>query len=135
LTIAKSHCAKVFGGYTDKTWNYDGQYKKSENSWLFSIDEKLKFPLLNGGSHYAIKSEFNHGPIFGSGPDFSVTFCQEYCEGFSYLGQTYQMPKQPIKIKKNPGNMFGLELSQTILAGCDGFEVQELEIYAVEEKI
>jgi len=43
LTIVKSNHGKIFGGYTDQNWNNTSSYKVSQDSWLFSIDEQLRF--------------------------------------------------------------------------------------------
>jgi len=50
LTIAKSNFGKVFGGYSDQTWNNTNNYKASQKAWLFSIDEKQKFPIMSHGT-------------------------------------------------------------------------------------
>jgi len=134
LTIAKSNHGKVFGGYTDQKWNYTNNYKTSRDSWLFSIDEKLKFPIMEDGISNAIYACAGYGPTFGSGHDLYIHFSSNYKEessSHSELGHSYQMNFNSKSAKRVKGDETE---NQTILAGSYQFNVEELEIYAVENR-
>ena len=67
LTLVKSRRkGRVFGGFIEKSWSPDmGKDPEFTDSFLFSLDEGLKFGLTgknnkNGGCYFA-----NKGPVFG----------------------------------------------------------------------
>jgi len=65
LTIAKNDLGRVFRGYSDQSWKAingarDG-YKASHKAWLFSLDEKKKFPIKKDGISFAIYAFKTHG--------------------------------------------------------------------------
>jgi len=43
LSIIKSKCGKVFGGYTSTAWSSVRGYKKDEKAFLFSLTNKIKY--------------------------------------------------------------------------------------------
>jgi TLD len=43
ISIIKSKCGKVFGGYTSQAWTSVRGYKKDEKSFLFSLTNKIKY--------------------------------------------------------------------------------------------
>jgi hypothetical protein len=156
LTIAKSNFGKVFGGYSDQTWNNTNNYKASQKAWLFSIDEKQKFPIMSHGAASAVYTYPNYGPTWGSGHDLYIYLNQQqnnaggmfgnFGSGQSYsnLGNAYQCDANPSTkklAKKTSVNAFGgfglggaSNQNQTILAGAYQFNVEEIEIYSVETK-
>ena len=48
LTIIKSNTERVFGGFSDQTWKPTEIHKHSTKTWLFSLDEKEKYPIKAG---------------------------------------------------------------------------------------
>lgn len=72
ITIIKSHNGKVFGGYSDQTWNVTNNYKNSTNTWIFSMDAKEKYVQKSGQAHYAVYCNTNYGPTFGGGHDIYI---------------------------------------------------------------
>lgn len=46
LCLFKSTKGRVFGGYSDKSWFNEFQFKKSKNSILFSLHYKKKLPTF-----------------------------------------------------------------------------------------
>jgi len=158
LTIAKSNFGKVFGGYSDQTWDNTNNYKASSKAWLFSIDEKQKFPIMSHGTASAMYTYQNYGPTWGSGHDLYIYLGQQQNnagglfggfggggQSYSNLGNAYQCDASSVKKsgKKNTNNvnafggfggLGGNTLNQTILAGAYQFNVEEIEIYSVETK-
>lgn len=55
ISIIKSKCGKVFGGYTSASWTSVRGYKKDEKSFLFSLTTKTKYkakdPMQNKVGH------------------------------------------------------------------------------------
>ena len=46
ITFVKTKKNRRFGGYTEKCWNESpGSFVVDENSFIFSIDEKEKYPV------------------------------------------------------------------------------------------
>jgi hypothetical protein len=43
ISIIKSKCGKVFGGYTATPWSSVRGYKKDEKAFLFSLSNKIKY--------------------------------------------------------------------------------------------
>jgi len=162
LTIAKSNYGKVFGGYSDQTWNVTNNYKASQKAWLFSIDEKQKFPIMSHGQASAIYAQTNYGPTFGSGHDLYIYLAPQNqlgglaggfnfgggAQSYSNLGNAYQFDSNQKggKMKRTSnkstavaggfgfGSLGGNQLNQTILAGAYQFNVEEVEVYSVETK-
>jgi TLD len=55
ISIIKSKCGKVFGGYTSAPWTSVRGYKKDEKAFLFSLTSKIKYrakdPMQNKVGH------------------------------------------------------------------------------------
>lgn len=121
MVVVKSTMKKIFGGYTPCKWldTKEKEYipdKKGE-SFLFSADEKLVFPIRPHQTDYAISSYGSWGPIFGSpyGPDLSISDqCHLNEHSCSSLGSHYEIP---ITIKEFSNEAFCL------LAGAKKFKV------------
>ena len=88
ITFIKTNKNRRFGGYTEKCWNEsNGNYIVDDNSFLFSIDEKEKYPISQ--PKYAIYNNDAYGPTFGGQHDLHIcNFCCEnnssYSEGRDY---------------------------------------------------
>jgi len=123
LTIVKSNLGKVFGGYSDQKWTVTNNYKQSDKTWLFSIDEKEKFPVKKGNTQ-SVYCNQGYGPTFGGGHDLYIclnaaNFGQQ---SYSNLGHSYE-------IKGKNQNQ-----KQQILAGAYQFGVEEVEVFYVDTK-
>jgi len=145
LTVVKSDSGRVFGGYSDQTWNNTNNYKASQKTWLFSIDEKEKFPIMSTGSSMATFTSQGYGPTFGSGHDLYICLTQGGGGGlfsgggqsYSNVGNAYQLSSGGTGKKGKKAlntNSLGQTLGQTILAGSYQFSVEEIEIFKVETK-
>lgn len=90
ITFIKTKKNRRFGGYTEKCWNESsGKYVVDENSFLFSIDEKEKYPVSQ--PKYSIYNNEWDGPTFGGGHDLYVSnFCNQNNESYS-LGRDYKL--------------------------------------------
>jgi len=119
LTIAKSNLGKVFGGYSDQTWNVTNNYKASQKTWLFSIDEKQKFPIMSHGHASAIYAQTNYGPTFGSGHDLFISLAPQQKQnqfggfGFGGGGQSYSNLGNAYQFDFNQNNQKGGRTKQT----------------------
>ena len=88
ITFVKTKKNRRFGGYTEKCWNEsNGNYIVDENSFIFSIDEKEKYPVSQ--AKYSIYNNDSYGPTFGGGHDLYISnFCNQnntnYASGRDY---------------------------------------------------
>jgi len=142
LTIAKSNHGKVFGGYSDQTWNVTNGQKISEKAWIFSLDEKRKFPIKPNKNTWAIATYQGCGPIFGSGPDLLISlasseknlaesaFMMGFKQSYSCLGIIYEYSSSQNYLY--PYNRAGRFDNGTILAGTCLFDTEEIEIFSVQ---
>ena len=65
ITIFKSKANRVFGGFTQESWSScDGEWKKDEKAFIFSIEKKLIYRVLQ--AEKAIYCHSNWGPNFGA---------------------------------------------------------------------
>ena len=86
--MSKQKKNRRFGGYTEKCWNESsGNYIADENSFIFSIDEKEKYPVSQ--TKYSIYNNDSYGPTFGGGHDLYISnFCNQnnnsYASGRDY---------------------------------------------------
>jgi len=117
IILIRSTSKKVFGGYTDVSWNRDDQYQSTDKSFLFSMDFKEKFKLKPGHAQYAIKGSKELGPCFGGGHDLRLSpdFKSEECSG--YIGFSYEA-----------GGKYASDIY-----GDTSFFVDEIEVYKVSE--
>ncbi len=58
------------GGFTSISWDTSGDYKKDTTAFLFSLENKLHFPVKN--TDKAICCASNYGPRFGGNYDLSA---------------------------------------------------------------
>ncbi len=114
LIIVKSKSGYKFGGYTTNTWEPNGNYKKDELAFLFSLNKKKKYNIKNDQIQNAI---YGHSSFFafGGGHDLMISDkCtsnnKNYCYSYSY----------------NTTEQYELN------GGQYQFYVDELEVYNVE---
>ena len=77
-----------FGGYTNEIWPKDGT-KKDENSFLFSLNKKKKYKVIN--SQYALGVSQNNWFSFGYGSDLWL-YNNCFSRGGGSLKLYYDMP-------------------------------------------
>ena len=61
----KSKAARVFGGFTQQSWDNKSKWKKDEKAFIFSIDRKQIYRVKD--AQKAIFCYSNYGPSFGGG--------------------------------------------------------------------
>jgi len=125
LTIIRSNHNRIFGGFTDLTWNVSGNYKMSTKSWIFSLDAKARFGVKSNTQGYAIYAGQGYGPTFGGGHDIYIASNGNngnLC--YSNLGHTYDA--------SSIGN--NSKTRQSFLAGAYNFAVEEIEVFYVDTK-
>ena len=72
ITFIKTENGKIIGGYSSISWENKGGFKKDENAFLFSLENKKKFILKNKTDNFAVCHLKQFGPIFGEGADLLV---------------------------------------------------------------
>jgi hypothetical protein len=70
LTLIKTTAGHTFGGYTRVHWDTSGGTKADYHSFVFTVDKKTKYPIVEFGSAIYCNSSF--GPSFGSYNDISL---------------------------------------------------------------
>ena len=91
LILIKSKAGHIFGGYTSVTWEQTGIYKKDENSFLFSLDNKKKYPIKKDyieNAIYGCSSYFAFGGgfdllIYDQFTETNFNFCNITCYNIS----------------------------------------------------
>jgi len=131
LSIAKNNLGKVFGGYSDQSWKHYDNYKSSEKSWVFSLDNKKKYPVTQ--SQTAIFAQHGFGPTFGSGYDLCIQMQGDISS--SYFPTSYNSGDNPLPpIRRGKGAIFGAQNNgnSNPLTGAQQFYIEELEVYEVK---
>jgi hypothetical protein len=130
LTIVKSTSGNIFGGFTIAEWKSTRSYVHDKNAFIFSLVNKENRPLIFEHSSSDINSIGlfpQYGPIFGTDDhhDLAIYDCSNL-NTFSYsnLGLIYTHPEYP----------YGSNKAKTILAGSQRFQVQEIEVFQMEQK-
>jgi hypothetical protein len=109
---------RVFGGFTTQTWWGTSNFKRPDPlSFLFSVNESLKFPPKTNMSGIFIHSTY--GPVFGelstSNSDLHVpAVMSDDC--YSVLGNSYTIPEG---------------MPSSILAGISPFKPEIIEFFKV----
>ena len=127
LTIVKSTSGHIFGGFTNILWNIIRSFTYDKNAFIFSLVNKENRPLLFEHSSSDINSIVTHPyycPTFGRGHDFHISnFSNTNTNSYSNIGLTYTHPEYE----------FGSERAKTILAGTQYFQVQEIEVFQMQQ--
>ena len=63
-----SNCYR-FGGFTTVPWEGNNLYKSDSQAFVFSLNNKKKFPIKNTNDSSAVGLYKDYGPIFGSDSD------------------------------------------------------------------
>ena len=140
LTIVKSSNGNIFGGFTSIPWEsieYDEEngYMYDFCAFLFSLVNNENRPLIfehtnesrnieEADARGSVWPNSNSGPIFGSGHDLYIadksnTNDDSYSSlGFTYTHRDFQRDS---------------ESANSILAGTQFFEVDEIEVFQILE--
>ena len=108
-----------FGGYTSVPWKGDGSYHQDARAFLFSLNNKTKYPIKNKSDQYAVYHNSSYGPTFGSGYDIYLgsgnwsTSENAYCNPSNYPSSIY--------------NLLGINASSTTY-----FRVSEFEVWQIQ---
>jgi hypothetical protein len=127
LTIVKAKGSEfIFGGFTSINWDSLGRWrhKSDPNAFLFSLtngdNRPLKIKIDPNQRQYAIYCDSEYGPLFGGGHDICIANNANTTMGsYSDLGYTY----------KHPRYANGTNEAQTILAGTEYFQLDEIEVH------
>ena len=108
---------------TTISWEYD------KKAFVFSLVNKENKPMLfeqksDGLSKNSTTSFKEHGPEFGEGHDIFIADDSNLnTRSFSNLGKTYTHPEYPYDSIR----------AQTILAVSHNFQVQEIEVFQMQQ--
>ena len=140
LTIVKSTKGNIFGGFTSAHWKSSatassfendkksfGSFEYDYSAFIYSLVNKENRPLIfehSSNNEHSICSNDDLGPAFGLGMDFAIND-RSNLNKFSYscLGVTYTHPEYPLYSEK----------AETILAGSSYFQVQEIEVFQMQQ--
>ena len=117
LIIILSDNKKTFGGFTQAEWDGSNRYKYDENAFIFSIDNKEIYPVLNRYKKMAINCyDEEYMSVFGS----DIYICDYFFSNNMSIAQEafYDYSKSKIK-------------GEYKLNGQKYFGVLELEIYQI----
>lgn len=94
LTIIKSGCGNIFGGYASQPWDQSNTVKRDSNAFLFSLVNPQNVPekLNIQNPSAAIYCREGFPPAFGQGHDLFIDYNSG---GYSRLGSSY--PKRKIQ--------------------------------------
>ncbi|XP_068752403.1 uncharacterized protein [Montipora capricornis] len=115
----------IFGGYTDKSWDYSGyrygRYIRSTKAFVYSLKnpygyDNQKFAIKSSHYSYAIFVYHLYGPTFGYGHVIHTR--GNY--GYTSCGYAYQLP---------PGSSQG---GCTFYTGSNSFTISEIEVFYEE---
>ena len=107
-----------FGGFTTVPWKGDNTYHQDARAFVFSLNNKNKYPIKNKSDQSAVGHYKDYGPIFGS--DSEIYFytgnwsTQENasCRANNYSASVY--------------NLTGVNSSST------NFKVNDLEVWLIQ---
>ena len=114
LTIIKSKNGKRFGGYNPVNWDSSYNYNSHPNTFLFSLDTKKKYNLIDNFIHYASVSG-KYYFAFGSGHDLYISD---------------QCTKNKNSYSNTPNSFNTKELYE--LTGEKYFQVIDYEVFGIE---
>ena len=127
LTIIQSTNGNIFGGFTSVKWKSSEPYQFDNKAFIYSLVNKENRPVLfehSSTDKNSLLSSSLFGPVFGSGHDLFISKSSNTnMSSYSNLGQTYTHPEYP----------YGSEKAETILAGSCHFQVQEIEVFQMQQ--
>ena len=116
ITIIQTKDNFIFGGYTSDNWNeYDG-HKKTENTFIFSLNKNKIYKGKNGGY---IHCEKGHGPWFCGCSGANGKYLSDNKKCFQF------------ELKENNINWDNFTEEFELIGGKKNFVVNELEVFKV----
>jgi len=96
VVIIKTTTGKIFGGYTDVSWNSGNQWGYSSTSFLFRLRPAIGWYELKSADRNAVLNHGSLGPVFGGGNDIRVSdnaldTHNSYVRGSSYAASGYTL--------------------------------------------
>ena len=67
-----------FGGFTNKTWKGENEYKYDNSAFLFSLDFLEKYPIIHENASHAILAKTQYLFSFGKGDLIIYDHCNKY---------------------------------------------------------
>ena len=120
VMIIKSNYGKVFGGFTDISWDSSNSWKTTKNAFLFSVDKKGKYTIKPDCEGFAMRCHENYGPSFGNGHDLYISDkCNTNHSSYSNFPYSFVC------------NEYINQGHSDYLAGAYTFTVAEIEVYSV----
>jgi hypothetical protein len=127
LTIVETTKGFIFGGFTTAEWesHQEGIFKSCPQSFLFSVNEGRKYPILFGGTE-AIICHSGCCAAFGTGGNELMIYSHSNSHNDSYFygnGASFNLPKA--KGSKHP----------SMNGGENKFQLKQFEVYSVSVRI
>jgi len=121
INVIKSQTyGRIFGGYTEQTWNHTGDHKKDEKAFLFSLTYNEKYPVANPGD--AIYCNNDYSADFGNGADIYICDSSNtQANSSTYFPSSYKCSKFTTVTEE----------SKAYLSGSYQFKVDEIEVYQI----
>lgn len=123
VSLVRSTCGYIFGGFADESWASSGGYKASPRAFLFGMrthtsDQPSKFRLKIAEDSNATYHASNWGPVFGGGSgDICISNHPNTNSSWAYLGHTFHSPSG--------------QVDPNYFTGSESFSVAELEVFHV----
>ena len=116
IVIIESKDGRRFGGYTKIGFSSDGDIKKDDFAFLFSLD-KMKIYKVRKKSK-AIYCNSNYGPCFGDKDNKDLQISDNYLSQNSYVGRAN-------------GSFLNMSQDYELNQGNKEFQVEKLEIFKI----
>ena len=127
LTIVQSTSGNIFGGFTSAQWKSNHSWQFDNRAFIYSIVNKENRPLFfeHSSTHKnSIFSDLGYGPVFGYGCELVIfNNSNTNTNSYSDLGKSYTHPEYP----------YGSDKAKTILAGTHHFQVEEIEVFQMQQ--
>lgn len=119
---------RIFGGYTEATWNSSsGIYKFDKNAFIFYFKKssnQTSFAKIKSGEN-AIYCNGGYGPTFGGGHDLHVT--SDFSRVQLNLGSSYEYSYE-IANRISSGYNSGYNGNRISLS----FQIEEVEVFQLK---
>ena len=116
ITFVKIENDCRIGGYSGISWTNDGFWVKDKDSFIFSLDNKLK--IVNNNTKYTVNHCENYGPAFGSGGGTQITINNGLKSWSHDKGNCYSFKNKDLIGIDHQGQYF--------------FDVKDYEVYKIE---
>lgn len=118
LILIQANNGARFGGFTNKTWKGENEYKKDNTAFLFSLDFLEKYPIRPECANNAIFAKTSYFFTFGKGDLIIYDQCNKrYCKSEFPTSYAYL---------DNRGNP-----KYRLTRYCNDFYVKDLEVFLV----